>query len=332
VKASVGAIIEATLRADLTLQPTSQFGGFTNQIARTLARDERFAAVVPIRYAEFRDRGSTTPRFLSAADPVTIEQVMALDVAEGDLARLGNGVFIHDTVAGPKQLGVGDELTLVFPNHGRRTLEVKGIYRADTFIGDYLISRQTHERLYTSRLDSMVLIKNAPGVDPGDARAAVDAIASSFASVEVQNQAELRRSQEEQIDQLLGLINALLALAILIALLGIVNTLALSVFERTRELGLLRAVGLSRRQTRRMIRWESIVISLFGGVLGLVTGSLFGAILVRALSDEGITELSIPAGSLLAFMLLAGVAGVLAAIGPARRAAKLDVLRAIAYE
>jgi putative ABC transport system permease protein len=176
------------------------------------------------------------------------------------------------------------------------------------------------------------LITAAEGVTLEAARAAIERVTDGFANVTVRNQAELRREQEGQIDQLLGLINALLGLAIVIALMGIVNTLALSVYERTRELGLLRAVGFSRRQTRAMIRWESVLIALIGGVLGLGIGLVFGTILVRALADEGIEVLAIPGGQLMTFLILAGVAGVLAAVGPARRAARLDVLAAIAYE
>jgi putative ABC transport system permease protein len=124
----------------------------------------------------------------------------------------------------------------------------------------------------------------------------------------------------------------LLAFAVIIALMGIVNTLALSVYERTRELGLLRALGLGRKQTRRMVRWESVMIALFGGILGLVLGVLFGWALVTSLSDEGVEVVQVPFGSLVTFLIAAGLAGVLAAIGPARRAAKLDVLEAIAHE
>jgi putative ABC transport system permease protein len=124
----------------------------------------------------------------------------------------------------------------------------------------------------------------------------------------------------------------MLLLAVVIALLGIVNTLALSVFERTRELGLLRAVGMSRRQVRSMVRWESVVISVFGAAMGALVGVGFGVALTRALADQGISRLAVPAGQLAVYVVFAGLAGVLAAIGPARRAARVDVLRAVATE
>ena len=161
---------------------------------------------------------------------------------------------------------------------------------------------------------------------------AVTAAAAEFPNVQVQDQAAFREQQAGFIDQLLGLVTALLAMAILIALFGIVNTLGLSIYERTRELGLLRAVGMSRVQVKRMIRWESVIIAVFGAVLGVVIGVLFGWALQQALQDDGVSEFVVPVGQLVTYLVLAGLAGVLAAIWPARRAAKLDVLEAIAYE
>jgi putative ABC transport system permease protein len=150
--------------------------------------------------------------------------------------------------------------------------------------------------------------------------------------VTVENQAEFKETQSGFVDQMLGLVTALLALALIIALLGITNTLALSVFERTRELGLLRAVGMSRRQARSMIRWESVIIAVIGAVLGLVVGGFFGWALVTSLAGEGVTEFALPSGQLIAYVIAAGVAGIVAAIPPARRAARLNVLEAIATE
>ena len=160
----------------------------------------------------------------------------------------------------------------------------------------------------------------------------VVASTAEFGNVEVQDQTAFREQQAGFIDQLLGLISALLFFAILIALFGIVNTLGLSIFERTRELGLLRAVGMSRKQVKRMIRWESVIISIIGALLGVVIGVFFGFALQQALANEGVTELVIPVGSLAVYLVLAALAGVLAAIWPARRAAKLDVLESISYE
>jgi putative ABC transport system permease protein len=149
-----------------------------------------------------------------------------------------------------------------------------------------------------------------------------------FPAVEVQDQEEFREAQEAQIDQFINLIYVLLALAIGIALMGIINTLLLSVLERTRELGLLRAVGMSRKQMGRMVRYESLIIAVFGSLLGLVLGVAFGVAMVLALESEGIT-LALPIGTLVIFVVIAGILGWIAGSWPARRAAHLDVLRAI---
>jgi putative ABC transport system permease protein len=158
-----------------------------------------------------------------------------------------------------------------------------------------------------------------------------DVITRAFPTVEVQNQQELKDSQRQQVNQLLGLIYALLSLAVIVSLFGIVNTLALSIHERTRELGMLRAVGMSRRQVRTMIRYEAVITALIGALLGTVLGIIFAALLSAPLSDEGF-ELAYPVPTLIILLILAAFAGVLAAIGPARRASRLNVLEALAYE
>ena len=155
---------------------------------------------------------------------------------------------------------------------------------------------------------------------------------ADFPNVTVRDQAEFRDEQARQIDQIINLFYSLLGLAILIALFGIVNTLGLSIFERIRELGLLRAVGATRAQLRSMIRWEAVIIAVLGAVLGLAVGVFFGWTIVRALSGQGITEFTLPFGQLVLFVVAAALAGILAAVGPGRRAAKIDVLRAITTE
>ena len=172
----------------------------------------------------------------------------------------------------------------------------------------------------------------AEGVDASDARTAIDGALEDFPGVQVQDQAELAESLRSQVDQLLNVIVGLLGLALVIALIGIVNTLALSVFERTREIGLLRAVGMTRRQVRSMVRWESVIVAVFGAGLGVAVGSVFGWALVRASADQGLQVLEFPAGRLVVYMVVAGLAGVLAAVFPARRAARLDVLEAVTTE
>ena len=176
-------------------------------------------------------------------------------------------------------------------------------------------------------------MKKAPGVTTAAALAAVKTVAAQYApGTTVQDQAAYKAEQTKPINQMLALIYTLLALAIVIALLGIGNTLALSIFERTRELGVMRAVGMTRRQLRGTIRWESVIIALQGTLLGLLVGVFFGWALVRAQKNQGHHRVQRPVPDPDHHVLLAGLAGVVAAILPSRRAAKLNVLRAIVTE
>jgi putative ABC transport system permease protein len=177
-----------------------------------------------------------------------------------------------------------------------------------------------------------VFVRKADGVDTPTARAAIEQVADGYPGAKVLDQSGYEADQTMFIDQLLGLIYVMLLLAIFIALLGIANTLALSIIERTRELGMMRAVGMTRSQLRSMIRWESVIIAIQGTLLGIVVGVFFGWALVTALSDEGIETFRLPVVTLVVIVLLAALAGVLAAVWPARRAAKLDVLRAVVTE
>jgi putative ABC transport system permease protein len=180
--------------------------------------------------------------------------------------------------------------------------------------------------------DSSVLVLYEEGVDPVAVRADVDRVLqSSFPNVESRSQAELEDDFREGINQTLVLIYALLALSIVIALFGVVNTLVLTIHERTREIGMLRAIGTSRRQVRRMIRYESVITAMIGGVVGAAIGLALAVVAVEALADEGLV-LSIPYPLLVAALILAAVAGVAAAIAPARRAARIDIMEALLYE
>ncbi len=177
-----------------------------------------------------------------------------------------------------------------------------------------------------------VFVNIAAGADTGAVRAAIDErLGEQFPTTKSENQEELKDSIGEELNTLLGVVYALLFLAVIVSLFGIVNTLALSIHERTRELGLLRAVGTSRRQVRRIVRYEAVITALIGAILGAILGVVFAVIVSRPLADEGFI-LSIPVGTLLILLVLAIIAGVIAAIGPARRASRLDVLEALAYE
>jgi putative ABC transport system permease protein len=330
LKASFNAALEKSLKADFTVA-TTNFTPFSPDVADRVASVGGVLAASPFRQGGFQVDGRSA--FVTGLDPATASEVTTLDFSQGGLAGLGpDAILISKKVADANGWSVGDTVPAAFATVGARPLTVAGIYDDAGVVGDYAISLDAYQRLFVQQLDSFVLVKLRPGADVATTQTQIQTAVEEFADVQVLDQATFREKQAGFIDQLLGLVTALLAMAIVIALFGIVNTLSLSIHERTRELGLLRAVGLSRRQAKRMVRAESVIIALFGALLGIAVGIFFGWALQRSLVDQGVTELRIPVGTLVAYLIFAAVAGVVAAIAPARRAAKLDVLQAIAYE
>ena len=209
---------------------------------------------------------------------------------------------------------------------------VAAIYDDITIFEDPVISADVFESAGVAELDEWVAAVLADGVTLTDAAPAIAAVQARYPQVDIQTSTEFQESFEATIDSLLVVINALLALAVIIALIGIANTLALSVHERTREIGLLRAVGMTRRQTRRMVRWEAALVALFGAVLGVTIGIVFGWGVVEALPDDGFGgSLAIPGVDIARVVVIATVATLAAAWFPARRAGKLNVLDAISH-
>jgi putative ABC transport system permease protein len=328
VKATSDETIDRTLRSDFILSGRS-FSSFSPEVARSLQSEPSVGTVTEVRAGPFEYRGR--PRFLTATDPARIDEVLALDVNDGDLSTLSsNEIAVRADVAEADALDVGDSLKVEFARTGRTELTVAAVYEENPLISDFVASLETYERNFVEQLDSSVFVDVAPGVPRPEARAAIEDAIDDFPNVRVYDQAELKAEYSGQVDQVLAIVYALLGLAILIALFGIVNTLALSVYERTRELGLLRAVGMTRSQVRAAIRWESVIIAVLGAVFGIVVGVGFGWAIVSSLED--LTNLVFPTGQMLTYVVLAGGAGIIAAILPARRASKVDVLRAVTVE
>ena len=326
VKASVNATLERTLRADLILT-SSSFAGFSPQLAADLRRLPQVGVVSEVRFGQARVGGGTVQ--VVGIDPATIERVVAVDVAAGSLRSLAaGGIMVDQTTADRHRWKVGATIATGFGATGTRSLPIVGIYRPNALLGRYAVSLSTFAANAPDALDSAVLVDARPGVSPAAAHAAVVRAARAYPNVTVNDQASYRRQQAAQIDRLLALITALLMLSVAIAFLGIVNTLGLSVLERSREIGLLRAVGMTRRQVRGMVRAESIIVAVFGALLGVAVGVLFGWAMVRAM----LTELAIPVGQLALYVVLAAALGIVAAVWPARRAARVDILRAVTTE
>ena len=330
LKASTTATLESQLRADIIIT-SSSFAPFSTDAAVKVAALPDVAGSTAVRQGAFRVSGQTS--FISAVDPSQIDAVSDIGLRQGSAAELtGDTVMVHADLAEEKGWALGDQIPSAFPSLGDRPLTIVGIYDENALVGDYLVSISTYEDLFVQQLDTLVLATAAEGVGSDELRTAIEGALQDFPNLEVQDQAAFRDKQAGFVDTLLNLVTALLAMSIVIALFGIVNTLGLSIYERTRELGLLRAVGMDRRSVKRMIRWESVIIAILGGLLGIVVGIGFGVALQKALESEGVTVLDIPVPQLLTYLVLAGLAGVLAAIFPARRAAKLNVLEAISYE
>jgi putative ABC transport system permease protein len=256
-------------------------------------------------------------------DPVTAAGVAELTSA---------GVLVRERVAADEGWQVGDMLAMQFQAIGERPAMIQGFFDWHGTQADYLIALGASEGDFVEQLDDSVLVKGAPWASAGMVRAAVDRAVAGFPNAKVMDRAEFQASQAKQVDGLLVFVQALLGLSIVIALLGIANTLAMSIFERTHELGLLRAVGMSPRQLRSMVRWEAVIIGVIGALFGTGVGVFFGWALVRAMADQGVTEFALPYARLALYILVAAGAGIAAAWFPARRAAKLNILGAIASE
>ena len=329
LKATAFSTLERSVAADYILTGRN-FTGFSPEVAERLRELPELEAVAAVRLGLWQLDGRQ--QGLMAVDPAAYQAAVRTEVVRGSLDALaGGGVAVSEEVAAERGWEVGDLLAMTFPR-GSEQAEIKAIYKDNQVNGDYMVSLATYERWYVEQLDFQVLAKLREGTEPAAARQAIERVLADFPVVTVQDQAEYKEQQAESVNSLLRLFMGLLFLAIVIALLGIVNTLALSVFERVRELGLLRAVGMTRRQVRAMIRWEAVVVAVLGGVLGAAVGTAFALVTLRALEETGVTKVAVPGGQLALAVLATGVAGVLTAVLPARRAAKVDVLRAVTVE
>jgi putative ABC transport system permease protein len=288
--------------------------------------------VVAFRQAQVQIDGSTA--FVTGTDPATASSVLDTSTTAGAFTDLAqpDTVSVSKRVADDQQLAVGDTLSMTFAETGAQKLEVVAIHDESTLLGDYVVSLDTYDANVAQVFDQIVFVTFADGVSAEQGQAAATKALADYPNVEAKDQQATKDAQSKAIDQVLSFVIVLLLLSIVIAVFGIVNTLGLSIYERVRELGLVRAVGMSRVQVKRMVRVEAVIIAVLGAILGLVIGLVFGVALQRALAPLGIDRLAIPVGQLAIFLIAAAVCGVLAAVFPARRAAKLNVLEAIAYE
>jgi putative ABC transport system permease protein len=329
---SISEAVNDGNRSDLILQAQGMGVGIPNSVAASMRQRQDVTDVVSFRESSARVNGHNA--FVTGIDTAGLSRVIDLGIESGGLDGLGQGsVLVSDKKAEELGVGVGDTLTVTYPEAGAVPMRVAGTFSKGFLINaTYIMGMADYAPHVTSKLDAAVMLKDAPGADPARTKAAVKKALAEFPNVKVSDPAELTRDARKSVDQMLGLVTALLLLAVIVAILGIVNTLVLSVVERTRELGLLRAVGATRRQVRTVVRRESVLMSMLGALTGLALGAAAGVALSRALADEGISRVSVPVSTLLVYLVVAAGVGVLAAIGPARRASRVDVLQAITTE
>jgi putative ABC transport system permease protein len=309
---------------------TGPSSGFSTSVAPAVSRLAGVATVTTVYQGQFELRSS-----LSTMDGVTPAELsrtvhVAISAGRSTPALAAGELLVNTTTANAQHLSVGSVVPVTFAQTGSTTMRVGGIFKANPLLGGYLVGAGFFLAHFHAPLPIAVLVSAQRGA--GHVGRELNNYLNAYPNVGAQTRAQYEHSQQASLNKLLGLVYVLLALAVVIALLGIVNTLMLSVFERTHELGLLRAVGMKRRQVRAMVRSEAVIIALFGAVIGVVIGTALGAAFAASLKQSGITEIVVPVASLVGLLVLAALLGLGAASWPARRAANLDVLAAIGAE
>jgi putative ABC transport system permease protein len=327
-KASVSGQVDKAFAADYMVTPSSP--GFDPAEPAQVVRGVSGVRLVTAAYQGRFKSGTRQHSFVATERPADLMRSAKLSLRTGstDLGR--DGLLIDESTAVSDKLMVGSTVPATFADGATEQLRVTGIYAKNQLLGARVLALPV-VRAHNPHPAGLGILVNTDHADAAT-KSAIERALSGYPNLKVQDQSDVKQSAEKSIDQFVTLLTVLLALSIVIAALGIINTLALSVIERTREIGLLRAVGTSRRQTRRMIRLESVVIAVFGGLLGIAIGVVFGIAIQHAVADKGLNVLSVPVPTLVVYVVLSAVIGVLAAVWPAWRASRLDILKAIAFE
>ncbi len=320
--------------ADLIVQSQSQGQSLPAGVLNATRGISGVQNAVPLGGGEVKINNGGTDT-MTGVPPGQISQVYNFDWIDGSDAVLsqlhGNNVLIENQFKLSHHLSVGGTFFVTGIDHTRRKLTVIGIYKDPVLFSGIILSQATYASLVDQPQVQVGLIKFAPGADPAQTQAAVEQALQPFPEAKVQTNAEFEQAFSDQLNKLLVFIYVLLVMVVLISLFAIVNTMALSVFERTREIGMLRAIGTTRRQLRRMIRYESVITAMIGGIFGIVIGIVIAWIVTQGLQSQGIV-FALPWGQMIACLIVAAVAGAIAAAFPARRAGKLNILEALQYE
>jgi putative ABC transport system permease protein len=286
-----------------------------------------------LKYGHWKD-GRTT-QALTAIDPDTIEAVAGIRMTEGRIADLRrDGVVIAERVAQDRALGVGDDLPMTFARTGERALPIVGVIAdsaAQALQTDYFVSLASYGELFTEDMDASIFVTAADGTSAADLTAALEDALADHPTAQVRDQAAVIAGRTQTVDQIFGLVTVLLAFAMVIAVLGIANTLALSIVERTREIGLLRAIGMSQRSVAAMVAAEAAIVSGVAVVTGVAVGIAASLAAVGGLATIAPLSVVLPVEQLAVLAVIVAVSGLLAGIAPARRAAGLPVLEAVSH-
>jgi putative ABC transport system permease protein len=337
-KTSVESEVSRGFEGDFVVQTESgPFGppsGFPATVADQVAAVDGVSAAVGFGFARaefaFAD-GGTTAQFLSAVDPVSSRGVLDPRMVEGELTDLTDeGVIVDVGEAEDHDLQVGDRLTITSTEGAQIAVVVQAISDEENLLGYYTITRSAFRAAFAQAVDSLVYGSIDPGADIDDVLARIETATEATPGLKILDRDGFIGDLAAQVTQFVTVIYVLLALSVIIALIGIGNTLSLSIHERTRELGLLRAVGMNRSQLRSSIRWEAVLISVLGTLVGLTLGLVLSRAMLEALKSSGLTEFTVPIGSLVTITVLAALMGVLASVRPSRRASRLAILDAIA--
>jgi putative ABC transport system permease protein len=334
VKEAMTTGVDDVVTAELVVQSGrgEMLGGLSPEVLHHASEVPGVEVASPMRFGHWRDGGAT--RALTAVDPATLPQVAELDMVDGSVADLDrDGIVLAEDVAAEHGVRVGDRLPMTFSRTGEQSLEVVGVFAAEdawAMSTGYLVALGTYAEHFAEDVDATVFLGLADGADPAVVEADVRAALADFPTAEVHDQAAAAKARTRMLDSMLGLVTVLLLLAVVIALLGITNALALSIVERTREVGLLRAVGMSRRQVGLMVRLEAALTAAVGALTGVALGVVVAVAVVQALGGAADVPFTVPVGQLAAYVAVAAAGGVLAGLVPGRRAGRMDVLEAVA--
>ncbi len=335
IKESFTGAIDSSLKSELTVSARGFGGTIPAAVLPAVQAVDGVETASPVGGTAIQV--GTGAYALIGIDPATLPAVYEFDWDNGAndlLTTLGTDrALVGDTIASDLGLAVGDTVDVLSISGAKATFTVAGTYTDLTILNGIVVNQPALEPLLQSNATGLntLFVRTAAGADVEAVQADVERALEKFPTAQVQSNQQQKDEAASGVNTILVIFYALLALSVVISLFGIVNTLVLSIFERTREIGMLRAVGTTRRQLRAMIRWEAVITSIIGGVLGVLLGILFGWAVCKGLESGGLVFV-FPTVQIAIFLVLSIVAGVLAAILPARRAAKLDVLAALSYE